>query len=329
MNWAFVRYLHVKMVVLLFLMSVSGLAAAIATGFIVCLTGISLLLLVPNPSQLLRAPIIAVSVGGAASGVIGLVLWSERNATEHAIATVNARPMEDEYPQTRALVQSLAQQADVPMPSLHVAQTQTPLSMTTGFRPSSAQVIVSEALLNSLPDEELEAVFAHELAHIKNRDVAVMTVTALPFGAAQRVLELLFGPTTGAKHGEPSRASYADQLVALGLFLVFPVWILTHLLTASFSRTREFTADRGAVAITGNPAALATALERIDMALADRPSSDLRSTEIAAFAIIESPSSTPQGLLAPVRSLLRRTFATHPPTAERIERIQALRTQCD
>lgn len=324
MVWSLDQRLQAKMAVTLLLLLVTGLAAALAGGFAVVLAGSSLLMFVAHPSQLLTAPIIAVSSGIAAVCVLGLVLWSERDAPDHAVATVGARPIGDEYPHVHALVRSLAQQIDVPIPSLYVAQTETPLSMTTGFRSSNARLIVSEGLLEALPDEELEAVIAHELAHVKNRDAAVMTAAALPFGAAKRVLELFAGPTRGVRHGQPSRADYADGLMTVALLFVIPVWVSAQLLTASLSRTREFAADRGAVAVTGDPAALAAALERIDTTLADRPSPDLRSTEIAAFAIIEPAVSDPRGLLAPVRSLLQRAFATHPPPTERINRLKAL-----
>lgn len=112
--------------------------------------------------------------------------------------------------------------------------------------------------------------------------------------------------------------------MTVGLLHVIPVWVCAQLLTASLSRTCEFSADRGTVAITGDPATLAVALQRIDAALADRPSPDLRSTEIAFFAIIEPAVTDPRGLLAPVRSLLRRAFATHPPTTERLDRLQEM-----
>lgn len=325
MNWSQDRYLQARMGATIVLLLITGFTAAIASGIIVFFAGGSLLILVAQPSRLLSVPVIVVSIGVAALSVVGLVLWGERNAPDHAVAAIGARPIEPgEYPQIRTCIRSFAQQIDAPMPSLYIAQTATPLSMTTGFRPKNARLIVSEGLLETLTDEECEAVIAHELAHVKNRDAAVMTAAALPVGATKRVLDLFSGPTAGVKYGQPSRADYADALMTVGLLLVIPVWVCTYLLTASLSRTREFAADRGAVAITGNPAALAAALERIDSTLADQPSHDLRSTEIASFSIIESTTSNPQGVLAPIRSLRRRAFATHPPTEERLYRLRSL-----
>ena len=92
--------------------------------------------------------------------------------------------------------------------------------------------MVSEGLLDLLDGDELEAAVAHEIAHLKNRDVAVMTATALPIGAGRRVLELLSGPTTGVEHGTISRADYADALVTVGLLIALPLWICTQLVAA-------------------------------------------------------------------------------------------------
>lgn len=151
-----------------------------------------------------------------------------------------------------------------------------------------------------------------------------MTAAALPVGAAERVRDLLGGPTAGIEHGVVSRATYVDALVLVGFILVVPVWILSSLCSASFARTREFAADRGAVAITNDPAALATALERIDDRIDDRPRTDFRQSSVAAFAIVEPRSETPRGLFRPLYQIKHRLFATHPPTQARLRRLQRL-----
>lgn len=254
---------------------------------------------------------------------LALVLWGERDAPSHAVAVTGAeRLVEGEHPGLERAVHRVAQQVDVPAPTVYVAPTETPLSLTTGFRPAAARLVVSEGLLDALRERELHAVVAHELAHVANRDAAVMTAATLPTGAAERVRELLAGPTAGVRHGQVSRADYADAVMTTGLLLALPVWVGSRLLAASLSRTREFAADDGAVAITGDPAALAAALTRIDDRLADRPTDDFRLTSVAAFAIVEPARREYRGFFAGLRRWVDGAFATHPPTSARVERLR-------
>jgi hypothetical protein len=164
---------------------------------------------------------------------------------------------------------------------------------------------------------------AHTVAHVKNRDAAVMTAVAFPVGAAGRVRDLLSGPTGGAEHGTVSRADRADGLVTVGLPFAAPLAVCTYMLWASLSRSREFDADRASAAVTGDPAALARALERIDGSLGDRPGTDLRRTEVAAFAVVEPGRESEASSLVD-RLPLGRPFDTHPPVVERIDRLARL-----
>ncbi|WP_227376734.1 M48 family metallopeptidase [Haladaptatus halobius] len=217
-----------------------------------------------------------------------------------------------------ALVRSVAQRADALVPRVYVAPTATPLSLTTGFWPRNVRLVVSESLVETLADAELEAI----VAHVTNRDTAVMTAATLPIGAADRVVTLLMGHTRGVEYGQPSRASYADALMTLGLIFVPPIWVCGYVLWASLSRTREFAADRGAVAITGNPTALANALGRLDEEIATRSTIGLRSAEIAAFAIVESNRTAPVGSIPLLGRPLAAAFPTHSATATQIDRLR-------
>jgi len=150
-----------------------------------------------------------------------------------------------------------------------------------------------------------------------------MTFSTQPVAAAERIKELLSGPTAGIKHGVVSRADYTDAILFVGLVLVFPLWIFSWLLSSSFARTREFAADRGAVAITGEPAALVSALETIDSSFDERPTTDFRRTSISAFAIVEPDTADSVRDVVPFTRFKHRLFSTHPPTGKRIERLKA------
>jgi heat shock protein HtpX len=294
---------------------------ALASGVVIVFLGFIAYAFLVFPAQFPPLWMLYAAVGVAALSVLLLVAWGERHAPAHTVAAMGAYPIkETEHTEMLPLVRTTAQQFDTPLPTVYIAPTDAPLSLTTGFRPSRARLVISEGLIALLETAEIEAVIAHELAHVKNRDMAVMTIAALPVGAAGRIRDLLSGPTQGVEHGSPSRADYADGLMTTGLLFAFPVAICAHLLWASLSRAREFAADRGAAASTGEPAALASALERIDHRLAEHPTHDFRKTELAAFAIVEPSPPSSTGLFAGVR----RAFVTHPQTAERIERLQSL-----
>lgn len=313
--------LYVRMGGTLLLLCLTVVAAALATGLVLTLLFVVGYVLVTY--QFPPIGVLLSVLGGSAFCVLAAVAWGERDAPDHLVAATGATRVEEaDRPALVAVVRSLAQQADAPVPSVYVAPTETPLSLTTGFGPRTARLVVSEGLLDALPEAELRAVVAHELAHLKNRDTAVMTAATLPIAAAQRVVTLLIGRTRGVEYGQPSRAGYADALLTLGLLAVPPLWLCGHLLWASLSRSREFAADSGAVAITGDSAALAAALDRIDDDVAARPTADFRRVEVAAFAIVESDPHDPVGLFPPIGRPLTNLFATHPPTADRIERLQ-------
>lgn len=297
------------------------IASALASGLV--LTLLFIIIYVFASYEFPATSILLVILSSSTVGILGLIAWGERRAPDHVIPALGATSIDDaEYPDLAGKVRLIAQQADIPVPSLYIAPTETPISLTTGFRPKNARLVVSEGLLEILEDDELEAVVAHELAHIKNRDTSVMTVATLPIAAADRVVTILTGKSPGVDHGQPSRVDYADALMTAGFIFFPPLWLCGYLLWASLSRMREFTADRGAVAITGDSAALASALRRIDETIANQPTTDYRQVEIAAFAIIDANHPDPVGVVPPLGWPLTNIFATHPPTSARIDRLQ-------
>ena len=217
---------------------------------------------------------------------------------------------EAEYPKLHAQVSRLAQQADLPKPKIAVADNRTPNAFATGRSPSNAAVAVTTGLLATLDDDELEGVLAHELAHIKNRDVAVMTIAS--FLSTIAFLIVRWGWLFGGRG-----RNQAPVIVAILASLL--VWILSFLLIRALSRYREYSADRGAAAITGKPSALASALMKISGRMDQVPKEDLREqAEMNAFFII------------PIRSgFIGKIASTHPPTEKRIEALRELEREME
>jgi len=235
---------------------------------------------------------------------LGQFFFSDRLA----LYSMGASKVEaDEYPQLHAMVGRLSQQADLPKPTVAVAETKVPNAFATGRSPKQSTVCVTKGLLHTLDDEELEGVLAHELAHVKNRDVMVMTIASFLSTIAFMIVRWgwLFG-------GNRNRQGGGGMIVAILVSLV--VWIVSFVLIRTLSRYREYSADRGGAAITGNPSALASALLTISGRMDRVPQEDLREqSEMNAFFVI------------PIRSgFVGRIFSTHPPTEKRVERLREM-----
>ncbi|WP_246999360.1 M48 family metalloprotease [Halosolutus gelatinilyticus] len=211
----------------------------------------------------------------------------------------------DQHPELHDAVERLARQADLPVPPIAVIPSDeaNALSAGTGDR---TVVCVTTGLLKALSEDELEAVLAHELAHLKNADSSVMTVAGFPMAVSAMVLSLAGRSISAASFvfGWP---------LVIGIYLLFvglPIYLVSLPGIAVLSRYREFAADRGAVAITGDPYALASALATLHGSAP--PETDLRRVAgFNAFCIV------PSSAIVPPR-------ATHPPTHERIRRLREL-----
>ncbi|ELZ06977.1 zinc metalloprotease HtpX [Natrialba aegyptia] len=217
----------------------------------------------------------------------------------------------DEYPQLHGSIERLSQQADLPKPSVAVVDSNVPNAFATGRNQRNAAVAVTTGLLNTLDRDELDGVLAHELAHVKNRDMMVMTIASFLSTIAFMIVRW------GAFFGGGHRRGGGDRggggiLVAILVSLV--VWVISYLLIRALSRYREFAADRGAAAITGNPSALASALLKISGEVDNVPDKDLREeAEMNAFFIIPLKSG-----------IVGRLFSTHPSTERRVEQLRDL-----
>ncbi|GGJ01372.1 heat-shock protein HtpX [Halobellus salinus] len=212
----------------------------------------------------------------------------------------------EERPELHATVSRLSQQADLPKPAVAVADSRVPNAFAAGRSQKSATVCVTTELLRTLDRDELEGVIAHELAHVKNRDVMVMTIASFLSTVAFMIVRMGFWFGGGRdRQGGGVIAAIVASLV---------VWIVSFFLIRALSRYREFAADRGGALITGRPSALASALLKIDGRMDRVPQDDLREqSEMNAFFILPAKGGT-----------LTKLFSTHPSTENRVDRLREL-----
>jgi len=212
---------------------------------------------------------------------------------------------EQEVPELYRLVDRLRQRAGLPMPAVAVAPHDQPNAFATGRSPERAVVAVTTGILKAMPQEELEGVIAHELAHIRNRDMLISTIAA---GIAGMIGNLPWLFMFGGGRDDEGR----HPAVELGLMLLAPVAAM--LIQFAISRQREFEADRVGAEILGRPLPLANALRRLDY-LAQR------------IPMNVAPAAAPLAQVNPLAAMgggVMRWFSTHPPTEERVARLEAL-----
>ncbi|HEY8866331.1 MAG TPA: zinc metalloprotease HtpX [Solirubrobacteraceae bacterium] len=214
-------------------------------------------------------------------------------------------------PELHAMVERLCVQADLPKPRVAVAQTAMPNAFALGRSPRNATVCATTGIMELLSPAELEGVMAHELTHVQNRDVMVMTIASFFATIAAYIVQFgfFFG---GGGDDDDSAGFFALILVSL------IVYAISFVLLQALSRYREFAADRGSAIITGRPSALASALLKISGSMERIPERDLRaSSELAAFYIF------PPG----VKKSITNIFSTHPPLEARLAALQRLEAQ--
>ena len=242
----------------------------------------------------------------------GLALFQLLSADKLALHAMGAREVTpQEAPELHAMIERLCIQADLPKPKVAVAQTNMPNAFALGRSQKSATVCATTGIMNLLSPAELEGVMAHELAHVKNRDVAIMTIAS--FFASIAAMILQFGFLFGGGGGD--RDDDGPGLFAI-IIISLIVYVISFFLMMALSRYREFSADRGAALVTGRPSALASALRKISSGMDRLPQQDLRvANELSAF-FIASPGKALAGL-----------FSTHPPMEQRIERLEQYETE--
>jgi heat shock protein HtpX len=232
-----------------------------------------------------------------------------------ALASMGAKQVSpQEAPGLHAMIEKLCIQADIPKPRIAVADTDLPNAFACGRSQKSATVCATTGIMRRLSPSELEGVMAHELAHVKHRDVLIMTIAS--FFASLAAIILQFGFFFGGGGGDDDNPSFFVVLI-----VSLAVYVLSFFLMMALSRYREFAADRGAAIVTGRPSALSSALVKISSAVQQLPQRDLREAErlerMNAFFIVP----------VRVKSALQAVFSTHPPMEKRIERLQQLEAQ--
>jgi heat shock protein HtpX len=259
--------------------------------------------------------LIAAGVGAAlvaiiAGGLLLLQLFTSDKLALHAMGAREVSPQQ--APELHAMIERLCVQADLPKPRVAVAQTSMPNAFALGRSPRSATVCATTGIMDLLSPAELEGVLAHELTHVQNRDVMVMTIAS--FFATMAAYIMQFGFFFGGWGGDDD-----DNAGFLALILVSVlVYAISFLLLQALSRYREFAADRGSGIITGRPSALASALLKISGTMDRIPQRDLRApAELKAFYIFPPKAG---------RSIAN-LFSTHPPLEKRIAALERLEAQ--
>jgi heat shock protein HtpX len=240
--------------------------------------------------------------------VVALAFFQYYTSDKLALKASGAKVVErDEAPQLHELVERLCAMADLPKPRIAIIDTDVPNAFATGRSPKHAAVAVTRGLWQRLEPQEVEGVLAHELSHIGNRDVLIMTLASF-FAMLAGVLTR-FGLYSGMFGGGRSRDNNSVPVWLIVLVVSVVTYFLSQILILAISRYREFAADRGSALITGAPEHLMSALQKISSDMFRIPQQDLRQVEtMNAFFII--PTS--------VKRATSQLFLTHPPLEKRL-----------
>ncbi|MGA2235406.1 MAG: zinc metalloprotease HtpX [Terriglobales bacterium] len=226
-----------------------------------------------------------------------------------ALATYRAQPVgRDDLPRVYNIVERLAQKESLPMPKVYLIPSDSPNAFATGRNPNHASVAVTQGILGLLTDDELEGVLAHELGHVRNRDILISSIAATLAGAITYLASIArWGMIFGGMRGSRDDRN-GGGIAAIAMIFLAP--LAAMLIQLAVSRSREYGADDTGAHWTGNPYALASALAKIDAYSRQRP-------------LVASPSTAHLFIIQPFLGGMSfgSLFSTHPPTAKRIERL--------
>ncbi|MGB9124374.1 MAG: zinc metalloprotease HtpX [Nitrosotalea sp.] len=233
-----------------------------------------------------------------------IVLWS----TGTKIVT------KEEFPTLHQIIENLSQKANIPKPKVGVMKSDVPNAFATGKGPRSSVVVASLGILKILDKDELEGVLSHELTHIRNRDVTIITLASLFSTIAWFLMQSSMFSTMWGGYGYGGRQQQGGNAI-LVLIVAGIVWLLSFLIIRAISRYREFAADRGGAYLTGKPMNLSRALMKISGEVKVAPTQELKKIEgMNAFFIIPAISG----------QTIARFFSTHPPIMERVKRLMQI-----
>src|ERR1700751_417182 len=264
-------------------------------------------------------PLLLMAIGSAFGGPNGMFLAMAFAAVMNfvsyfysdqiALAMYRAQPVtREQLPRAFAAVERLTQKIGIPMPKMYVIPTDSPNAFATGRNPQHASVAVTHGILQLLNDEELEGVLAHELGHVRNRDILISSVAATLAGAITMLASMgRWAMIFGGIGGRDREDRGGGGLAALFMLIVAP--IAASLIQLAVSRSREYQADATGAHFTGNPYALASALQKLD-------------TYSRRIPMQASPSTAHLFIIQPLLGMsFGNLFSTHPPIAKRIERL--------
>lgn len=259
--------------------------------------------------------VIGEAIGGQNGLVIALMFAGVMNFVSYffsdkiALAMYSAQPVtREQLPRVYDTVERLTQKVGLPMPKVFVIPSDSPNAFATGRNPAHASVAVTEGILNLLSDEELEGVLAHELGHVRNRDILISSIAATLAGAITMLARMaMWGAMFGGMGGGDREDRRGGGLAALFMLILAP--IAAMLIQMAISRSREYQADATGAQFTGNPYALANALRKLD-------------TYSRRLPMNASPSTAHMFIVQPLMGMdFSSLFSTHPPIAKRIERL--------
>ncbi len=257
---------------------------------------------------------------GAGAGVIvvvavALLLLQLFASDKIGMATLGVKEVTPaQEPELHGIIERLCVQADLPKPRVCVMETSMPNAFAMGRSQKSTTVCATRGILDMLDPAELEGVMAHELTHVINRDVMVMTLAGFFASLASMILQFAF--FFGGGMGRGGNEEEEDIMIVIAVSAV--VYAVSFLLLRALSRYREFAADRGSAVLTGRPSALASALLKISGTMERVPREDLRAAEgMSAFFIIP----------ARAKNSLMNIFADHPPLEQRLAALERLEAQ--
>ncbi|MBD2729344.1 zinc metalloprotease HtpX [Nostoc sp. FACHB-892] len=266
--------------------------------------------------------LIAISywvIGGSGGLIIGIALAAVTNlfswyqSDKIALAAYRAQPVsEREAPGLYRMVQRLSDRANIPMPRVYIVPSLGANAFATGRDPEHAAVAVTEGILNILPEDELEGVIAHELTHIINRDTLTQAVAATVAGAISFLAQMVsYSLWFGGGSRDDNRG--ANPLGVLLTVMLAP--LAATIIQLGISRTREFSADAGSARLTGNPRALARALQRLESSAKQMP-------------LNANPAYEPLLIINPISGqFMGNLFSSHPATEERVAALLKLEQQ--
>ena len=269
--------------------------------------------------------VIGNALGGQNGMILALIIAGVMNFVSYffsdkiALAMYRAQPVtREQLPRVYNVVERLTQRVGIPMPKIFVIPTDSPNAFATGRNPSHASVAVTEGILNLLNDEELEGVLAHELGHVKNRDILISSIAATIAGAITMLARMAgWAAMFGGYGGRDDRdRGGGGALGALLMMILAPIAAL--MIQMAISRSREYGADETGAHFTGNPYALASALKKLDAYSRRIP---LPATPSTAHLFIVQPFLGMGGVN------WANLFSTHPPIAKRIERLTGRPTE--